>query len=38
MTMPEGDTIWVCQCGLSKTRNEQGIPVCDGSHSAGKPK
>jgi hypothetical protein len=25
-------------CRLSKTRNEKGIPVCDGSHEAGKPK
>ena len=29
-----GDTIWVCQCGKSKKRNEEGIPVCDGSHKS----
>jgi CDGSH-type Zn-finger protein len=24
-----------CQCGLSKKRNEEGIPICDGSHKLG---
>lgn len=29
------DKIYVCLCGESKKRNEQGMPFCDGSHAKG---
>lgn len=32
------DTIYVCMCGLSKRRNVDGVPECDGSHRAGPAK